>query len=198
MNAGRKRTFDKDAALDKAMKVFWANGYSGSSLSELTEAMGINKPSMYSAFGNKEALFINAIEYYFETHASKPNEALFAENQSLHERLRTMLRSIASLVCNPKLPGGCFFVLSLNESASDCLPPNIVNTVNKIYDSSREQTLAFFKNEQTIGNISDKNSAKVLCGHLMTLQLGIASLGRSGVNKKEIHDIIDHALLSFI
>ena len=52
MRAGRKRAFDKQEALDKAMRVFWASGYSGTSLSDLTTALGINKPSLYAAFGN--------------------------------------------------------------------------------------------------------------------------------------------------
>ena len=56
MKAGRHRVFDKDIALEQAMEVFWTNGFPGTSLSDLTTAMGINKPSLYSAFGNKEEL----------------------------------------------------------------------------------------------------------------------------------------------
>ena len=59
---GRPRAFDSEKALEKALEVFWRKGYDGTSLADLTEAMGINKPSLYSAFGNKEQLFIKAIE----------------------------------------------------------------------------------------------------------------------------------------
>ena len=65
---GRPRTFDAENALDKAMKVFWEKGYEGSSLPELTEAMGMNRPSMYAVFGNKENLFRMALDRYAQTH----------------------------------------------------------------------------------------------------------------------------------
>ena len=64
MTAGRHRSFDKDNALEKAMLIFWKNGYPGTSLTELTNVMGINKSSLYAAFGNKEGLFNQAIEFY--------------------------------------------------------------------------------------------------------------------------------------
>ena len=76
MAAGRQREFDKQVALDAAMNVFWLNGYTGTSLSDLTDAMGINKPSLYAAFGNKEALFVRALNHYIDKHGSPHLEAL--------------------------------------------------------------------------------------------------------------------------
>src|SRR3954465_13916988 len=61
---GRPRTFDADKALDKALHVFWRKGFEGASLPDLTKAMGINRPSMYAAFGNKEQLFRKALDRY--------------------------------------------------------------------------------------------------------------------------------------
>jgi AcrR family transcriptional regulator len=61
---GRPRSFDIEKALDQALQVFWHKGYEGTSLSDLTEAMGINRPSLYAAFGNKEALFRKALDRY--------------------------------------------------------------------------------------------------------------------------------------
>ena len=78
MAGGRKREFDKQNALNAAMKVFWNKGYLGASLTDLTEGMGINKPSMYSAFGNKEKLFLEATQYYIDHHA-KPHAELLSE-----------------------------------------------------------------------------------------------------------------------
>ena len=66
MPIGRPRAFDVDEALDRALEVFWRKGYEGASLPDLTEAMGINRPSLYAAFGNKEALFRKAIDRYAE------------------------------------------------------------------------------------------------------------------------------------
>ena len=64
MPSGRVRQFDADEALDRALEVFWARGYEGATLPELTRAMGINRPSLYAAFGNKEQLFHKALDRY--------------------------------------------------------------------------------------------------------------------------------------
>ncbi len=64
---GRPRAFDREAALEKAMQAFWARGYDGTSMAQLVEAMGINSPSIYAAFGSKEGLFFEAVELYMRS-----------------------------------------------------------------------------------------------------------------------------------
>jgi AcrR family transcriptional regulator len=76
---GRPREFDTDEALDKAMMVFWQQGFEGASLSDLTEAMGISRPSLYAAFGNKEELFRRALGRYVETGPAAEHFAALAE-----------------------------------------------------------------------------------------------------------------------
>jgi len=73
---GRPRAFDADAALDRAIEVFWEHGYEGASLADLTDAMGINRPSMYAAYGNKEELFRRAVARYAEHDMAYAREAL--------------------------------------------------------------------------------------------------------------------------
>src|SRR5712672_3301566 len=73
---GRPRAFDADRALDRALAVFWRNGYEGASLPALTKAMGINRPSLYAAFGNKEALFRKALQRYFQGPATYLHDAI--------------------------------------------------------------------------------------------------------------------------
>src|SRR4051812_4655418 len=76
MPSGRVRQFDVDEALDRALEVFWARGYEGATLPELTAAMGINRPSLYAAFGNKEQLFRRALDRYQTGPQSFLTEAL--------------------------------------------------------------------------------------------------------------------------
>ncbi len=76
MAGGRKLEFDKEQALEAAMCVFWKKGFVGASLSDLTEGMGINKPSLYATFGNKEALFIQATQHYLDKYSKPKTELL--------------------------------------------------------------------------------------------------------------------------
>ena len=76
MTLGRPRAFDIDQALDCALRVFWRKGYEGTSLPDLTKAMGINRPSLYAAFGNKEELFRKALDLYAEGPAAFIREAV--------------------------------------------------------------------------------------------------------------------------
>src|SRR5580693_7878419 len=106
MTVGRPRAFNTDKALDRAMKVFWRKGYEGASLPDLTRAMGINRPSLYAAFGNKEALFRKALDRYAAGPASYACKALEAPTaRGVVERL---LRGAAG--SDPHSPRGCLMV----------------------------------------------------------------------------------------
>jgi AcrR family transcriptional regulator len=110
MPVGRPRSFDIDEALDRALEVFWRKGYEGASLSDLTGAMGINRPSLYAAFGNKEALFRKAIDRYVAGPACHVREALREPTaRAVVERL--LHRSI-DLITDSQNPHGCFMVQS--------------------------------------------------------------------------------------
>jgi AcrR family transcriptional regulator len=107
-SAGRPRTFDIDEALDRAVQVFWSKGYEGASLDDLTEAMGISRPSLYRAFGNKEDLFYKALERYTEGLVSYFARAL-AEPTS--EAVATaVLHGTVEATTIPGLPTGCLGV----------------------------------------------------------------------------------------
>src|ERR1700674_4986058 len=93
---GRPRAFDVDQALDRALHLFWRKGYEGTSLSDLTRAMGINRPSLYAAFGDKETLFRKALDRYVEGPDAYLGEALKQPTaRAVTERL---LRGTAELL----------------------------------------------------------------------------------------------------
>jgi AcrR family transcriptional regulator len=99
MVGGRKKIFDEHVALEAAMDVFWEKGYLGASLADLTHRMGINKPSMYSTFGNKEALFIKATHLYCKSKIQSFTDILSDIKVPLKQRLKAYLKSVVSVQC---------------------------------------------------------------------------------------------------
>ncbi len=105
---GRPREFDRDRALDAAMRVFWRYGYEGASLTELTAAMGINRPSLYAAFGDKAALFREAVARYGAGPGRYVRRALGQPTARLVAE--TLLRGAVANATDPTHPGGCLWV----------------------------------------------------------------------------------------
>ena len=108
---GRPRAFDRDVALRRAMEVFWARGYEGASLGELTEAMGINKPSLYAAFGCKEELFREAVSLYDATEGA-PIQRLLDEAPTARAAVEESLRHNAHAYARHDQLRGCMVVLA--------------------------------------------------------------------------------------
>lgn len=117
MATGRPREFDVDEALDRALDVFCQHGYAGSSVAELTAAMGINPPSLYAAFGNKESLFRKALERYAAKRTAYWDQALAAP--TAREMLEILFRETAVFLAEECDSGGCLYVrtLACSESA---------------------------------------------------------------------------------
>src|ERR1700745_4298649 len=105
---GRPRAFDPDAALDRAMHVFWAKGYEGASLSDLTRAMRINRPSLYAAFGNKEELFRKVLDRYMDGPVAWFGKALAAPKA--RDVVEQIFRGTVMMAENPRVPPGCLLV----------------------------------------------------------------------------------------
>src|ERR1700724_4481395 len=105
---GRPRSFDIDGALDGALHVFWRKGYEGTSLSDLTNAVGVNRPSLYAAFGDKKALFRKALDRYLTGPALYTQEAL--KEPTARAVVERLLLGAADLNAAPCNPGGCLMV----------------------------------------------------------------------------------------
>ena len=108
---GRPRTFDRAAALRDAMAVFWEHGYEGAAMADLTEAMGINSPSLYAAFGSKEELFREAVTLYEQTEGAAAMAAL-STGATARAAIAGALRANAIAYTEPENPRGCMIVLA--------------------------------------------------------------------------------------
>ena len=194
MTSGRKKSFDENTALNAAMNVFWQKGYVGASLTDLTQRMGINKPSMYSTFGNKEDLFIKATQCYIDTKVKSHVELLYAEGVSLKQRLKNHMMSVVTMQCAAEQAKGCLLVLCQSELVSGDIPKQAAKLL-KTADAMPSQLYSklFNTDEESIKLGLDKNAqANGISIH--TVLKGTASMARSGIDQTQLEYSIDSML----
>ena len=195
MSAGRKRTFDQEQALEAAMRVFWHKGDVGTSLSDLTEALGINKPSLYAAFGNKEQLFASALTRYGRRYGLPHAEKLLEPRDApLRQRLRAYLASVARMLTDPALPGGCLIAQSSCEAGGGNLPRQASSTLAGVRRETRRVLAEVFRRERTAGRLSPDRDPDELARYVMTLMMGMAVMARSGARLDDLEPVIGMAV----
>ncbi len=117
---GRPRKFDEDAALEAAMRVFWEKSYEGATIADLTEAMGINRSSMYAAFGNKESIFRRVMERYRAGRMTYIRQAL--AQPSLRKVVAGLIYGSAEFLSTPDNPRGCLLIQGALACGTDAEP----------------------------------------------------------------------------
>ena len=190
---GRPRSFDLEKALDAAIQVFWQKGYEGASLSDLTKAMGINRPSLYAAFGNKETLFHKVLERYSEGRAAYVQEALKQSTaRAVAERL---LLGAADLLTDPHNPSGCLMVqgaLACGESA-DCIREEVISRRVEFEAALRRR----FKRAKAEGDLDAASNPADLSRYVMTISLGMAVQAASGASRADLQRVVGTAMRSW-
>ncbi|MEA3413489.1 MAG: TetR/AcrR family transcriptional regulator [Pseudomonadota bacterium] len=198
MAAGRKLQFDKDQALDEAMQVFWANGYSGTSLNQLTSALGINKPSLYAAFGNKEQLYCRALERYGSRYGEPRLQHLTKPDTSpLREGVQAYLLAVARFQTDPDLPGGCFFVQTTGEARASAMPHPVVDSMTTINRQTLEKLTGFFEREKAAGRLDSESAPGTLALYLMNTLFGMAMIARNGATFSDLEKVVALAIQVF-
>jgi AcrR family transcriptional regulator len=184
---GRARAFDADEALDRAMTVFWSKGYEGTSLSDLTAAMGINRPSLYAAFGNKQELFRKALERYGEGPSSYERAAL--AHLSAREVAESLLRGAADVQTDPHTPAGCLAVLGTTYCAEDSSP------IGKIVIAFRRAGQAAirerFERARVEGDLPANADPTALTDYIGTVVCGMAVQAASGATREDLERVIE-------
>ena len=194
MERGRPRAFDEEQALDAALAVFWRNGYQGASLAELTHAMDISKPSLYAAFGNKEQLYLSALERYREQQLIKHAERLAAE-PDLKSAMRAFLRSVATMLTAPELPGGCMVVTSAVACDTAALPQRVVAAIGTTVNQSAFGPLKDrLQKELQRRNLPVGTPVEQLADFFTTIMTGMAVMAKVGATQERLFDTIEHAL----
>ncbi len=187
---GRPRAFDTGVALEKAMHVFWQKGYDAASMADLTAAMGINPPSLYAAFGNKESLFLRVLERYAEGHASYVLRALAAPTARAVAEQR--LYGAVDAMCDAKRPFGCLAVQAAARCGDGTSP--IGRKVAAFCEGSHRAFVARFKRAKAEGDLPKDADPATLARYISTVAQGISIQAASGTKRAELRRVVELAL----
>jgi AcrR family transcriptional regulator len=183
MRTGRPRSFNVSGALDSAMDVFWRKGYQGASLADLTGAMGINSPSLYAAFGNKEGLFRAVLDRYDEKRQEFLDRVLSAP--SAREVARLFLDGVVDYAADPKNLPGCLLIQSGLTCADDAVPREIARHREQKEVALRER----FERARREGDLPKSADANALARYLMTVSNGMAVQAASGADAEDLRQV---------
>jgi AcrR family transcriptional regulator len=184
---GRPREFDPDDALAAALRVFWQNGYEGASMAELTEAMGITKPSLYACFGNKEALFRKALDLYERDKLAYIGKAL--EEPSARAVAERLLRGALATHCGGTDPQGCLGVIATVVGCSEA--ESIREHVCARRASSEAALVERFERAKRDGDLPEGIDPKALGSCVTTVLQGLSVKAQSGVTRAELEATVD-------
>lgn len=191
---GRPREFCVDEALSAALKVFWRKGYDGASLTDLTDAMGVTRPSLYAAFGNKEALFRKALDLYEREKLAFVDEALSAPT-AFEVVQRLLFGGVDVHTADPETLG-CLrvnSVLSCQGQASESVRQEILGRRMGIEVKLRER----FDRAKREGDLVADCDTAALTLYVLTLSQGVALQAGSGASREQLRSVIDMALQSW-
>jgi TetR/AcrR family transcriptional regulator, copper-responsive repressor len=189
---GRPRSFDRAAALGAAIEVFWEKGFEGASISDLTEAMGINPPSLYSAFGDKEQLFLEAADKYSE---SRGDECPYTSESTARGSIERLLTYMARELTDGTHPRGCMMVMATATSAN--ASPRLQKAIADRRIASREHMRARIKRGIEEGDVPADTDAGALADFYSTLIAGLSTQAHDGASRKSLMATVERAMLLF-
>ena len=187
---GRPKKFDPDRALDQALDVFWRNGYESTSIADLTAAMGINPPSLYATFGNKEQLFRKALDRYIQQRTEFWNEAQRAPTaRGMVEHLMRASADFLTEECNPP---GCMLVRGamLCSEAESAMQREMTSRRALGEVALRERLEA----AKTAGEVPADFNPDEFARYIMTVLEGMSVRAAGGATRAELHSVAEMAL----
>ena len=188
---GRPRGFDRDEALETAMRLFWSRGYEGTSISDLTQAMDITPPSLYGAFGDKKRLFLEAVERYEQEVGCVARKAL--TNEPTAERaVRRLLLDAAKSFTDPKNPTGCLMVLGATNCAIKST--DIFEVIAERRRTAENALRARIATGQKAGELSDNADVDALTGMVTATLYGLAIKAREGAPRARLRTIVEQLM----
>ncbi|MBQ7608867.1 MAG: TetR/AcrR family transcriptional regulator [Desulfovibrionaceae bacterium] len=188
---GRPRAFDRDISLRRAMEIFWQKGYEPTSVSELCAAMGINPPSLYSVFGNKASLFIEAIHFYERTYWDAPGRAFLAE-PDITCAVSKYFETAAHILLSKETPCGCMIVLAaINISEKET---KVIQAIQQLRMATKKMFADRLSTAVKDGQIPPDTDIQALAGTLNTFLEGLSIQARDGLEPSELTSIASFAV----
>ncbi|MBH3425491.1 TetR family transcriptional regulator [Pseudomonas sp. ICMP 8385] len=187
---GRPRTFDREKALALAMEVFWEYGYDGASLTLLTGAMGISTPSLYSAFGNKEVLFREALAHYLFLHGPDHQGSL-GNAATAREGIAGLLRETVDMLCTHQQSRGCLIVLAALSGNPES------KAVRDALCQQRKESVRLFRQRLEQGAIDGElpvERIEELAVFYSTVLFGLSIQARDQVPREQLYSVVDTAM----
>jgi AcrR family transcriptional regulator len=190
---GRHREFDVEKVLDAALRVFWRKGYEGTSYADLTEAAGVERPALYSAFGNKEALFRQALARYDEQYLDYIPEAL--ELPTAREVASHMLHKAVEL--NTRYPDrtGCLGINGAMAGSDDAEP--VRRALVEFRAAGQERLRERFDRAKAEGDLPKTAQPAALAAFVMTMTQGIAVQAKAGASRELLETVAEQALAAW-
>jgi len=189
---GRPRAFDRDQALDQAMDVFWEKGFEAASLADLTKAMGINPPSLYAAFGDKERLFLEAVERY----VSRRSESCdYCKEPTARESVRKLLAYVAEEMTDSAHPHGCLMMMAATTTTA--ASPQLQAAVAKLRASSRNKLRERIARGVAEGELPADTDCAALAAFYGTVLAGMAAMAHDGATRKTLLGTVETAMRSW-
>lgn len=186
---GRPRSFDKGLALQKALEIFSSKGYEGASLDELTQAMGINKPSLYAAFGNKEELFLQALEAYVCPQDQHMRQILFGQTDT-RAAFRQLLQSVAEQHAAQMACGQNKGCLLANSTILSCEDQSTVSdklkSIHEAYEALMQERLELGLEQ---GDLAAGTNPQALARYFNSVIIGMSVLARAQQCPEALHQI---------
>jgi len=188
--AGRPRSFCREEALDRALELFWRNGYEGTSLAELTKAMGIAPPSLYAAFGDKQSLFRAVLRRYAEGPGSFVARAL--EAPTARAAVERLLLAAADELTMPGRPPGCLAIHGALACSDDGAAVRAdLAAQRQASEAAIRERLARAKAEGDLGSDADPAA---LASYVATLFQGMAVQAAGGASREVLRSVAETAL----
>jgi AcrR family transcriptional regulator len=188
---GRPLSFDRELALEQAMLVFWQYGYDTTSLNDLTSAMGITPPSLYGAFGDKEKLFLEAVQRYTERHEDKISRCL-EEAPTAREAVQNLMEIVAIEHTCPQHPPGCMMetVVTNCTAASS----HLQTTMAEMKERKKARFTARIQRGIDQGELAPGANAETLSDFYITVLNGMTSLARDKASCGQLQSVVTMAM----